>query len=379
MERIKQIIFVLIVAGLLAGGYYYYNHRKTKPAPQQGPTPVMTAKPETRTIVRYLQFTGQASAVESVDIQARVAGYLQKVAFKDGATVRQGDLLFEIEPDAYRAARDMAAAKVSSAEALLARAQQDYERVQIAIKDNAVSEQEVGSRKADVDVATAALDEAKAALVTSELNLSYTKIFAPISGRISRRLVDVGNLVGTPEKSLLANIVRMDPIYVYFYASENQLVEQLAYHTSYVERKDDPLEVGLGNNSEYPYQGKLDYMDNTVDPKTGTLQVRGLLDNPNVQILPGMFVRIRVPTGDSNEVVLVQDKAVGTDLNGKFVYTVKADKTVEQRMIQIAETVGDMRIVESGLSGDESYIITGTQYVRPGMPVMEMTPGQNPK
>jgi RND family efflux transporter MFP subunit len=314
-----------------------------------------------------------------VDIQARVQGYLRHVAFKDGAYLHKGDLLFEIEPDAYRAARAMAAAKVSSAEALLARAQQDYERVQIAIKDNAVSEQEVGSRKADVNVANAALDEAKAALVTSELNLSYTRIFAPIDGKISRRLVDAGNLVGPPEKSLLANIVRMDPIYVYFYASENQLVEQLDYSTTYEKRKDYTLQAGLGDDNEYPYHGKLDYMDNNVDPLTGTLQVRGLLDNPDVQILPGMFVRIRVPTGDPNDVILVQDKAVGTDLNGKFVYTIKADKTVEQRMIQIAETVGDMRIVESGLSVDESYILTGIQYVRPGMPVTEMTPGQNSK
>jgi RND family efflux transporter MFP subunit len=380
MERIKQILFVLLIAGLLAGGYYYYTHRlKIQPGTQQGPMPVMVAKPVKKSITRYLQFTGRAEAVEAVDIQARVQGYLQKVAFKDGAMVHKGELLFEIEPDSYLAARDMAAARLNSTQALLARTEQDYKRVQIAIKDNAVSEQELGSRKADMDVAGAAVNEAKASLAAVQLNLGYTKIFSPIDGKISRRYVDAGNLVGTAEKTLLAKIVRLDPIYVYFYASENRLVEQLKFGSAYEKRNDYTIGAGLGDNDNYPYHGKLDYMDSIVDPSTGTVQVRGVLDNPDKQILPGMFVRVQVPVGEPGDVTLVLDKAIGTDLNGKFVYIVKADNTVEQRMIKAAETYDDMRIVESGITGEESYIITGMQYVKPGMPVKPMTADMAPK
>jgi multidrug efflux system membrane fusion protein len=380
MERIKKTLFILFIAGLLIGGYYYYIHlQKMRQGSQQGPIPVMVTQPVKKSITRYLQFTGRAEAVEAVDIQARVEGYLQKVAFKDGAMIRKGDLLFEIEPDAYQAVQDMAKAKVSSAEAKLASATQDYQRVQLAIKDNAVSEQEVSSRKADMDIAAAAVNEAKAALVTAGLNLGYAKIFSPIDGKISRRYVDVGNLVGTAEKTLLAKIVRLDPVYVYFYASENQLIEQLKYGSTYEKRSDYTIGAGLGDNNSYPYRGKLDYMDSVVDPSTGTVQVRGVLDNPDKQILPGMFVRVQAPVGGPGDVTLVLDKAIGTDLGGKYVYIVKADNTIEQHMIKVAETYGEMRIVESGLSGEESYITTGMQYVKPGMSVKPMTADTTPK
>ncbi len=381
MEYIKKIVFLVGIIVVLGAAYLFFRKSMAAAPPQEQPAmPVQVAKPVIQDYVRFDEFTGRVESIESVEIRARVSGFLQKVAFKDGAFVKKGDLLFEIEPELYQADRDRAVADLKSAQADLKRAQQDYERVAEAVKSNAVSQQDVSKYQADRDMAESKVIGAKAALAQAELNLSYTKIYSPIDGKISRRYVDIGNLVGAGEMTLLARVVTLDPIYVYFNVSEGDL---LGYYeaTSGIASTEQNIvkfRVSLDGDAELPEEGQLDYMDNAVDAMTGTIQVRGILPNPGQKILPGMFARVKVPAGQQTDAVLIQEKAIGTDLGGKYVLVVGEDNIVQQRPIKISALVDGLRVVDSGLAAGEMVIVSGIQFVRPGMPVVPMLEGQAP-
>jgi RND family efflux transporter MFP subunit len=228
--------------------------------------------------------------------------------------------------------------------------------------------------RAQRDVAQAGVQQAEATLAEARLNQSYTKVYSPITGRVSRRYVDVGNLVGSGERTLLARVVTIDPIYVFFNVTERILVSRLKELSQLApgEREagpEIPCAVGIPGEAGFPFEGTIDYADITVDPGTGTLEVRGRLPNEDLLLYPGMFVRIRVPRGESQEAVLVHEHAIGTDMAGKYLLVVGADNVVERRGVQMGALVEPMRVIEEGISPSERYIINGLQRARPGLPV----------
>lgn len=381
MKYVKAIIFILVVI-LILGGFFFWTIKRMIPSGMWEP-PIPTVEvtsPVMQDVINYNEFSGNLESIESVDIRARAEGYLRQVSFEDGAFVKTDDLLFEIEPDRYLAERDRAMAALKSAEADLERATQDYRRAQEAVKSNAISQQQVSTYKAQRDMAEAARLSAKAALAQAELNLSYTKITSPIDGKISRNYVDAGNLVGAGEKTLLANIVKTDPIYVYFNASESEYLNYMrdVQQNMAAEPNKLPIYLSLANEEDYPHQGRLDYMDNKVDSQTGTLQIRGVVPNPDNKLYPGMFIRIRVPVQTIHDAILVQEKAVGTDIGGKYLLVVDADNIVRHRPVILGRQTGQFRVVSSGISAGEKYIVSGLQLAYPGSKVNAIPEGTQP-
>jgi len=379
LECMKKILFIILLGAIVFGLFKLYPMLMPKPQmPEQAPMPVMAIKPVRKDVPRFYEFTGTTAASESVEIRARVKGYLENIAFKDSENVEKGDLLFKIESGIYQAQLDMAKAELKSAQAQLERAQLDFDRVELAIKENAVSKQELSKRRAERDVAQALVSKAKAAIVAAQLDLDYTKITSPISGRISRKLVDIGNLVGASEMTLLTTVVKISPIDIYFDMSESILLKELRNRSNEVLYGDKTFYAKLVGDDDFNYKGELDFMDNIVDSSTGTIRIRGKLSNESREILPGMFARVRVPAGIKKNAILIDEKAIGTSLAGKFILVVGENNLVEQKLIEVAEVVDGLRVVRSGLVGDELYILTGIQFLMPGMPVAPMDPSQMP-
>ncbi len=339
---------------------------------------VTVATPVQRDITNFADFTGRTEAIEAVEIRARVPGELQRMEFTPSSPVRQGDLLFIIEPEPYIAAVDIAVANIQMWESELVRAHSDLSRLEQAIQTNAVSEQDVDGARADVQRAEANLAAAQAGLRTAEIDLSYTEVRTPIDGIVSRNLVDLGNLVGAGENTLLTTVVKIQPLYAYFDVSESlllRLFEERGVGLGERDRSDDtPVFLGVDTEEGWPHEGTLDYLDNIVDSSTGTIQSRGVFPNEGGMLLPGLFARIRVPLGVEENAVLVEETAIGTDLGGKFVLVVGDGDIVELRHVELGALEDDgMRVVRSGLAADERYIINGLQRARPGLPVTPTT------
>lgn len=370
--KVKQIIIpVLLVVLLVPGVYIVFRKLGAKPngTGMQMPPPVVTvAKPRVQTVTSDFEFTGTLSAVEEVEVRARVKGYLNKICFEEGKDVSKDELLFEIEPELHQAQKDQAQANLKSRESELVRAESDLQRVLEAVKTNAVSQQQVTTSIAARDQAQAAVLAAKASLAEATLNLSYTRITSPINGRISIHYVDKGNLVGAGENTLLANVVKLDPIYVTFYISEGFLFDGLN-GTNEKNLEKMKFYVGLKQERGFPREGFLNYIDNKVDPDTGTVLVRGQLANPDKRLLPGMFVRINVPLGTLPNAILVDEWALGTDIGGKYLLVVNSDNIVQHRPVQVGRQLDSLRVISSGLSADETYVVKGLQFVYPGMKV----------
>jgi multidrug efflux system membrane fusion protein len=345
-----------------------------KPPPPQPPPPKVTvAQPVRRDVTEYREYAGRLDAVESVDIRARVRGFLQKIYFQEGTEVKKGTPLYEIEPDAYRAALESARADVRRLEATLRQATSEAERVTRLRSTAAVSEEEYVARIVARDEAQANLQKARAAVETAQLDLSYTRITAPIDGRINRTLVTEGNLVGYNEPTLLTTLVRMDPVYVYFEAPEGDYLEYRRLMREEglptAEQSKTPVYVGLVTDKGYPHQGVIDFRGNRVDPSTGTITLRGSLPNPRRVLVPGLYARVRVPFGKPRPRLLVPQVAVSSDQRGPFLLLVKPDNTVEHRRVTTGEAVGDLTVIESGLKPDEWVVIDGLQKARPGAEV----------
>ncbi|HYD47379.1 MAG TPA: efflux RND transporter periplasmic adaptor subunit [Terriglobales bacterium] len=338
------------------------------------PIEVTVAQPIEREVTIYNEFTGRTVAVEAVGIRARVQGYLQSINFVPGSDVQQGDLLFVIEPDLYQARVDQAEADRRGAEANLKAAEEQLAISRAIFERNAGSRADVVQRMQNRDLASAALGQAKAALAQAQLNLSYTHIYAPISGRIDRNYVDTGNLVGGNEATLLATIVRQDPIYAYFDVNERQLLEYRALRRQgeTVGAQGGPLEarMALATDEGFPRVGRVDYASERVEPSTGTMELRAVFPNPERVILPGLFVRVQVPQ-TRGRAILVPEDALGADQGGRFALTVGADEVVQFRRIEIGAVVGGMRVVHSGLEADEWVIVRGLQRARPGAKVKQ--------
>jgi len=355
-----------------------------KEAPMQMPPPiVIIAQPDVRTVDNYIVFTGVTRAIKSAEIKARVSGTLEEINFEASASVEEGEQLFVIEQGYYRALRDEARAAVASAKADLALKESELARIEAAIKTNAVSELDLDRAAAERDMAHANVLSAEAKLEKAELDYSYTTVRSPISGLVSRNLVDVGNLVGQNEATLLTTVNKMSPIYVYFDAPEHIVLSMLENENSSVAMENrDPNRVtkalvSTAADSDFPHEGILDYIDNTVNPQTGTIQIRAILPNEDFLLFPGLFVRVKVMGRPSDNSVMIEERAIGNDLGGKYVLIVDKDNIVEQRYVTLGPIAeGSEVLVEEGLDGSETYVIEGLLKARPGMTVNPMTPEQ---
>ncbi|MDJ0884664.1 MAG: efflux RND transporter periplasmic adaptor subunit [Desulfobacterales bacterium] len=334
------------------------------------PPPVTVAKPLQQNVTIYREFTGTTEAIEAVEIRARVKGFLDSIHFRPADDVVQGELLFVIEQEPFKAALDRAKATLESRIADHRLAKATARRKEAALKSRAISKLEVLQSQAEVLTAEAAIDEAKADLRSAEIEYSYTEIRAPISGRIGRNLVDEGNLVGAEEQTLLTTIVRFQPMYAYFNVNERDL---LRYGENRRNRGEDwvpVFELGLANEKGYPHRGRLDYIDNRVDETTGTITVRGVFPNVTGRMVPGLFARIRVPDPTRQEALLVPEKALGRDQRGTYVLVANSENVVEYRLLQVgAQVDGGLRIVEDGLRPEDWVIVRGIQRARPGAKV----------
>jgi RND family efflux transporter MFP subunit len=352
-----------VVCLLPCSGCYKQNEYVPPPPPA-----VTVEQPVEREIVEELEFTGSTRAAEAVDIRARVNGYLQEIKFEDGADVKAGDVLFVIEAAPFQATLDAAKASLQKAEASLALAEAELERTAPLVKRGALSENELDVKKADVATAKADVAAAKAAIRQAELNLGYTQVKSPFSGRISRHLVDVGNLV-TAETTLLTRVEVLNPIHAYFAVSESDVLKFLENNEGRISEgsaNQPKLYLGLTGGDGFPYEGRLDFAELGVDTQTGTQMRRGVFPNPKGQLLPGLFVRIRLPVGGPKPRVLVPDRAIATDQRGEYVLVVNDKNVVEYRPVQLGTRINEMRVVSSGLAMGDWIVVNGLQRARPG-------------
>ncbi len=351
-------------------------------APPEVPAPtppeVSVATPAQRDVTVYQDFVGSTEAVKSVNIRARVQGFLDKMTFEPSSFVRKGQLLFVIEPEPYEAQRDRAAAGLEAAEAGLNRAESDLDRLEQAVKTNAVSQQEVTRARAERDQASAAMLQAQAALTSAEIELTYTTLESPINGMVSRNYVDLGNLVGAGEATLLTTVRQIDPIYAYFEVSERfiaQALDRIGGHTGPEKTREMPATLLL-EETGLEIDGKVDSLENTVDAATGTIRMRAVFPNSENKIFPGFFVRVRLPGEFLKDALLVEESALGTDLGGRYLMIVGDDNIVERRYIEPGPLQADKtRVILEGLQPGERYITSGLQRARPGMPVTPQAAG----
>lgn len=337
------------------------------------PASVTVGNPVKQTVTNSIEVTGSTQSSNTVNLVARVTGYLQSVNFKDGSFVKKGDLLFVIEPAPYEANVRLAEATVEQQQATLTQATAEYARQQRLIKQNATSVSQVENWRAQRDAARAAIDEAKANLDLARINLSYTRIEAPFDGRIGRHLVDPGNLVGPGGSTQLATIDQLAPMFVYFNVDEQNVLNLRARLRAEAKTLADvePIKLGIGlqNETGYPHEATLDFVASDVDQSTGTLQGRGVIANQDYVFLPGMFVRVRVPVGITDNALLVPDRAVGIDQRGHYLLVVNGDDVVAQRTVQIGALYDGMRVVEQGLTANDRVVIDGLQRAIPGSKV----------
>jgi RND family efflux transporter MFP subunit len=348
---------------------------------EEGPPPpqVTVTKPERREVQRYGEFTGNTRAIEYAEIRARVSGTLEEMRFESGRFVEENDVLFVIEPEIYQAAFDEAQAAVAATRSELARAESDLERIQQAIQTNAVSQQDLDRAQANRDQADAAVLGAQARLTQARIDLGYTQVRTPVPGQVSRNYVDIGNLVGAGEATLLTTVTRIDPIFVYFDVPEQAvlLLSRAMRDTTLTQEqlaRVGEVLVATADDVGYPHHGEIDFIDNTVNPATGTIEIRAVVENTDNVLFPGLFVRIRVLGGLMPDVTLVHERAIGTDLGGKYVLLVGENNIVEQRYVVLGPVQDDGTVViEEGLDGSEGYIVNGMLRARPGFPVTPQT------
>jgi len=361
-------LFALLISPLFAGC--------GKPAPLTPPPPVVSViQPVAREVVEWDEYIGRLESPETVEIRARVSGYLDKVHFKEGKEVKKGDLLFTIDPRPYQADYDGAEAGYQRAESQADLAKDDAERAKRLIATKAISEEDYDTKVKTYSAAQAGVLSAKAALDSAKLNLEFTEIHSPIDGRISRALVTEGNLVSGGVSgagaTLLTTVVSLDPLYLYGDADERAVLKYIRLSKEgkreSARYKDIPAEMELADETGFPHKGYMDFVDNRVDPNTGTMRARGVFSNQDHSLSPGFFARIRIPGSGKYPALLIPDRALGSDQAQKFVYVVNTEKKVEYRAVQIGPLVDGLRVVKAGLKPGELVIVEGLLRVRPGV------------
>lgn len=347
------------------------------------PPQVTVAKPVTREVADALEFTGWTEATEAVDLRCRVNGYLEKVLFDDGAMVDKGQLLFVIEQAPFQAALAAAQAEVAKAEASLQLEQSEYDRTLPLVRRGATTQADLDVAAAELATAKANVAAAQAALKQAELNLSYTEVRSPINGRIGRRLVDPGNLVQA-EQTLLGRVESYDPIYAYFSVSESDLLRYVSLtfdgggSLQALEQDPPKLYLGLSNEQDFPREGRFDFSERSLDRQTGTALQRGVFENDNWTLVPGLFVRIKAPVGSPRPRLLVEERAVSADQRGDYLLVVGDKNIVEYRPVKLGIVTDGLRVVEDGVGPDDLIVVNGLQRARPGAPVAPALEGQLP-
>lgn len=375
-------IRVSYLAGCLAilalAGCGETNTYAPPPAPK-----VTVASPLVQEVTDYLEFTGTTEASEWAEARARVSGVLQSMHFVPGTDVRKGDLLFVIEPAEYEADLQAAEAELAAARAQYDRANTEYLRAEKLYKQKAGAEAEVVKWRVEREVASAEILRAQARVDRAQLNLGYTQVKAPIDGRVGRDMVEIGNLVGEGEATVLTDVTDFDPMYVYFNLNERDLLRVLEMYRAEMneqgvaEKKvsdkelEIPLFLGLANEEGYPHEGLYEFGESSVDPDTGTLQLRGIFDNPGAApvLLPGLFARIRMPLGTRPDMPLVSERAVSADQGGAYLMVVNSENVVERRNVKTGQLIDGLLVIEEGLQPGDRVIVKGLQRARPGLPV----------
>jgi membrane fusion protein, multidrug efflux system len=370
LHRGLQIFVSLIGMGALAACDGSSNTYVPPPPPA-----VRVAQPVQQPITLYFELTGNTAALNSVDIEARVQGYLQSIDYQDGTTVTKGTKLFGIERDTYQAQLDQAKASLASQQASQVGAKQEYDRQLNLLKQQVTTQTAVDSAKATLDEANASILNAQANLELATINLGYTEVLAPFDGTVTNHLVDIGTLVGVSGPTKLASIVQTDPIYAYFNVSETQvlMIKDMLRKQGRTFKQTDlpsiPAELGLQSEEGYPHKGHLDYVSPQLDASTGTLQVRALFDNKDKVMLPGLFVRVRVPVEQNNKALLVRDDAIATNQLGSYLLVLGKEDMIEQKQVKTGQREGALRVIESGIQPADWVVIQGIQQAIPGSKV----------
>ena len=363
---VRRIMFVMPACAALCA----CEQNSFVPPP---PPKVDVGLPVQQNITRFLDATGNTAPIQTVDLVARVQGVLQSINYKDGSFVKQGTTLFTIEPDTYKFKLEQAQAAEAGAQASVRQAEADYKRQVDLVARQAVSQATLDTSTSSRDNAQANLQQAQANTKIAAVNFGYTNVVAPFDGIVSAHLVSVGELVGAASPTQLATIVQLDPIYVNFNVNEQDVLriraEAKRRGLTTSELTQLPIEVGLQTESDFPHKGKLDYAAPTVNLSTGTLAVRGVLPNADRVLLPGYYVRVRVPFDQQQSALLVPDVALGSDQSGRYVLVVNGDNVVEQRKVRTGQVEGELRVIESGLKPDDRVVIAGLLRAIPGQKV----------
>jgi multidrug efflux system membrane fusion protein len=363
VSRASAFALVLAAAFVAAG-----CTSEAETAPVMPPPEVSVAQVLNQWVREWDDFTGRIEAVETVELRPRVSGHVERVAFREGELVRRGDLLFTTDPRRYQANLDRAVAELERARSEARLAQSQDQRAQMLVDAKAISREEFEARRAASSQGSAAVRAAEAAVAAARLELQYTRVRAPISGRAGRALVTEGNLAQA-DSTVLATLVSVDPVHVYFEPDEQ----------TYLRHREQggaggAVRVGLANEPGYPHEGQLDFVDNHVDPRTGTIRARAVLRNPDGRFTPGLFARVQLQGGAAHRALLIDDRAVLTDQDRQYVYVLGAKNAAERRDVKLGRVVDGLRIVESGLAPTDRVIVHGVQKVFfPGMPVAPKT------
>jgi multidrug efflux system membrane fusion protein len=342
---------------------------------QPPPPQVTVAQVLEKRVKDWDEFTGRLQAVETVEIRPRVSGYIDKVAFTEGSLVKRGTLLFVIDPRPYQADYDRAAADVKRFKTALELGHIELTRVQHLKESGAVSQEELDERLSTVAQAEANVAGSTAALEAAALNLNFTKVISPIDGRVSRAEVTRGNLVtgGSNGGTLLSSVVSMDPIYLYFDADEQSFLRytQMARSGERPNSHDsgNPVQVGLANEEGFPHTGTVDFIDNQLNPQTGTIRARAVLQNKDGQFTPGLFARVQLLGSGEYSAILIEDRAVNTDQSQKYVFVLGANNQIEYRKVKLGRVIDGLRVVREGLKAGDVIVVNGAQRVHPGITV----------
>ena len=344
-----------------------------KPAPDKkpfSPAAVEVAAVVPKPIRLSDEFNGRVASINSVDVRARVTGYVDSVAYREGDNVKRGDLLFVIDPRPYRDALDSAKASLEREQAAAAFADIQAKRAQALNASKAISQEEYQNRDSDFSQSTARVHEAESAVATAELNLSFTEVRSPIDGRTSRAQLTRGNLAQA-DQTVLTTVVSQDPVYVYFDCDEQSYLRfQERVHRGSGVSSANPVRVALANETGFPHVGRVDFLDNQVNPSTGTIRARVILPNPDHLFTPGLYARVQLESTGTVQALLVDDKAILTDQDRKYVYVLGAGNTAQRKDVQLGPLIGGLRIVQSGLGTGDKVIVSGLQNIfYPGVPV----------
>lgn len=381
-------LLVLALLSIVGGAYLFYQQPVDATAPPAAPAPatppVSVAAVIERTVTEWDEFSGRLEAIDGVEVRSRVAGYIESVHFEPGSIVHKGDTLFVIDPRPFAAAVARAEAALASARARLALTNSELVRAQRLLDEHAIARREFDERENAQREAQAAVQGAQAALQMARLELGYTRITAPISGRVSRAEVTVGNLVAAGANGpRLTSIVSTSPIYATFEVDERSFLKYGANpaagfgdgadgasaKSSVPAKASVPVFLGLANDDGHPYQGTLEFVDNRIDPRSGTILLRAVFDNDDGRLTPGMYARLKVGAAGPVQVLLVDDRAVGTDQDKRFVLVVNDDDTIAWREVELGRIVDGLRVVRKGLEAGERIVVNGLHRVRSGMTV----------